>query len=209
MSFENQTLNSPGPVIIVTAPSGSGKTTLVKFLLAEFPQLNFSISATTRARRPMEIDGKDYHFISIDQFHAFKNQGLFVEWEEVYPGQYYGTLLSELSKIWEKGNIVLFDVDVQGALHLKQKFKQHALTIFLRVPSLDILEERLKKRSTESPENYQNRILKAKLESGFADSFDHILINDNLIDAQKQIKELVAHFLIRLNNTWKHPATNP
>ena len=110
-----------GPVIIITAPSGSGKTTLVKHLLSQFPSINFSVSATTRTKRPMEEDGKDYYFITTEKFLRLREEGLFVEWEEVYPNQFYGTLYSELTKIWERGNIVLFDVDVLGALALKNK----------------------------------------------------------------------------------------
>lgn len=208
MSFENQQLENSGPVIIITAPSGSGKTTLVKYLLATFPQLNFSISATTRAQRPMEVDGKDYHFISVDHFFAFRDQGLLVEWEEVYPGQFYGTLYSELTKIWKKGNIVLFDVDVQGAIELKNKFKHQSLSIFIKAPSIEILGERLKKRSTETEESLQKRILKAELETSYASSFEHILVNDRLADAQKQITDIVNHFLTQLNSTWKHVVTN-
>ncbi|MEY3321957.1 MAG: hypothetical protein RLZZ417_1540 [Bacteroidota bacterium] len=209
MSFESQHSDYSGPVIIITAPSGSGKTTLVKYLLATFPQLNFSISATTRAQRPTEIDGKDYHFISVDHFFAFRDQGLLVEWEEVYPGQFYGTLYSELTKIWEKGNIVLFDVDVQGAIELKNKFKHQSLSIFIKAPSIEILGERLKQRSTETEESLQKRILKAELETSYASSFEHILVNDRLADAQKQITNIVNHFLTQLNSTWKHVVTNP
>ena len=150
-----------GPVIIITAPSGSGKTTLVKYLLSQFPSLNFSISATTRTKRPMEEDGKDYHFVTTDIFQSFREQGLLVEWEEVYPNQFYGTLYSELTKIWERGNIVLFDVDVKGALALKSKFNTDALSIFIKTPSLDILRERLKKRLTETEESLEKRISKA------------------------------------------------
>jgi guanylate kinase len=209
MSFESQHSDYSGPVIIITAPSGSGKTTLVKYLLATFPQLNFSISATTRAQRPTEVDGKDYHFISVDHFFAFRDQGLLVEWEEVYPGQFYGTLYSELTKIWEKGNIVLFDVDVQGAIELKNKFKHQSLSIFIKAPSIEILGERLKQRSTETEESLQKRILKAELETSYASSFEHILVNDRLADAQKQITNIVNHFLTQLNSTWKHVVTNP
>ncbi len=209
MSFENRHLNTSGPVIIITAPSGSGKTTLVKHLLSQFPQLNFSISATTRSQRPMESNGKDYHFITTEYFFKLREDGLLVEWEEVYPGQFYGTLYPELTKIWDKGNIVLFDVDVMGALALKKKFPAHSLSIFIKAPSLEVLSERLKKRSTENEESLRKRILKAEQETGYANSFDVVLINDNLIEAQQQITTLVNHFLNQLNHSWKHVATNP
>ena len=188
-----------GPVIIITAPSGSGKTTLVKYLLSQFPSLNFSISATTRTKRPMEEDGKDYHFVTTDIFQSFR----------VYPNQFYGTLYSELTKIWERGNIVLFDVDVKGALALKSKFNTDALSIFIKTPSLDILRERLKKRLTETEESLEKRISKAEQEISYANSFDIVLVNDVLEDAQQQIVEIINHFMTQLKHTWKHDATNP
>lgn len=197
-----------GPVIIITAPSGSGKTTLVKHLLSQFPALNFSISATTRTKRPMEEDGKDYYFITTDKFLSFREQGLLVEWEEVYPNQFYGTLYSELTKIWERGNIVLFDVDVKGALALKSKFNTDALSIFIKTPSLDILRERLKKRLTETEESLEKRISKAEQEISYAHSFDIVLVNDVLEDAQQQIVDIINHFMTQLKYTWKHDATN-
>lgn len=197
-----------GPVIIITAPSGSGKTTLVKYLLSQFPSINFSVSATTRTERPMEEDGKDYHFITTNQFLYLKEQGLFAEWEEVYPNQFYGTLYSGLTKIWDSGNIVLFDVDVIGALALKKKFNTNALSIFIKTPSLDILRERLKKRSTETEESLQKRISKAELEISYAHFFDTVLVNDTLEDAQKQIVDIITHFMTQLKHTWKHGATN-
>lgn len=208
MSFDRQRLSSEGPVIIITAPSGSGKTTLVKYLLSVFPQLNFSISATTRMQRPMEVSGKDYHFMSVDHFFKSRDEGLLVEWEEVYPNQYYGTLYSELTKIWESGNIVLFDVDVKGAIELKKKFKNQSLSIFIKAPTIEILGERLRNRSTETEESLQKRLLKAELEISYSKSFDNIIINDSLLDAKKQITDIVNHFLTQLNSTWKHVATN-
>ncbi|MEY4030481.1 MAG: hypothetical protein RJA90_1729 [Bacteroidota bacterium] len=197
-----------GPVIIITAPSGSGKTTLVKHLLSQFPCINFSVSATTRTKRPMEEDGKDYHFITTEKFLRLREEGLFAEWEEVYPNQFYGTLYSELTKIWERGNIVLFDVDVLGALALKNKFNTDALSIFIKTPSLDILRERLKKRLTETEESLQKRISKAEEEISYAHSFDIVLVNDALEDAQKQIVDIINHFMTQLKHTWKHDATN-
>lgn len=197
-----------GPVIIITAPSGSGKTTLVKYLLTQFPSINFSVSATTRAKRPMEEDGKDYHFVTTDKFLHFREQDLLVEWEEVYPNQFYGTLYSELTKIWKLGNIVLFDVDVKGALALKSKFNIDALSIFIQTPSLDILRERLKKRLTETEESLEKRISKAEHETSYAHSFDIILVNDTLEDAQKKIVDIITYFLTQLKHSWKHDATN-
>ena len=197
-----------GPVIIITAPSGSGKTTLVKHLLSQFPSINFSVSATTRAKRPLEEDGKDYHFITTEKFLRLIEEGLFVEWEEVYPNQFYGTLYSELTKIWDRGNIVLFDVDVRGALALKNKFNTDALSIFIKTPSLDILRERLKKRLTETEESLQKRISKAEQEISYAHSFDIVLVNNVLEDTQKQIVDIINHFMTQLKHTWKHDATN-
>jgi guanylate kinase len=208
MSSELIQTKATGPVIIITAPSGSGKTTLVKHLLSQFPALNFSVSATTRDKRPMEEDGKDYHFITTDKFHQLREQGLLVEWEEVYPNQFYGTLYSELTKIWERGNIVLFDVDVIGALALKSKFNTDALSIFIKTPSLDILRERLKKRLTETEESLEKRISKAEQEISYAHSFDIVLVNDALEDAQQQIVDITNHFMTQLKHTWKHDATN-
>ena len=197
-----------GPVIIITAPSGSGKTTLVKHLLSQFSSINFSVSATTRAKRPLEEDGKDYHFITTEKFLRLIEEGLFVEWEEVYPNQFYGTLYSELTKIWDRGNIVLFDVDVLGALALKNKFNTDAISIFIKTPSLDILRERLKKRLTETEESLQKRISKAEEEISYAHYFDIVLVNDALEDAQKQIVDIINHFMTQLKHTWKHDATN-
>lgn len=197
-----------GPVIIITAPSGSGKTTLVKHLLSNFPTLNFSVSVTTRAKRPLEEDGKDYHFVTTTKFFQLREQGLLVEWEEVYPNQLYGTLYSELTKIWDKGNIVLFDVDVKGALALKSKFNTDVLSIFIKTPTLDILRDRLKKRLTESEESLEKRISKAEQETSYAHSFNIVLVNDALKDAQKQIVDITNHFLTQLKHTWKHDATN-
>lgn len=208
MSSELIQTKATGAVIIITAPSGSGKTTLVKHLLSQFPALNFSVSATTRDKRPMEEDGKDYHFITTDKFHQLREQGLLVEWEEVYPNQFYGTLYSELTKIWERGNIVLFDVDVIGALALKSKFNTDALSIFIKTPSLDILRERLKKRLTETEESLEKRISKAEQEISYAHSFDIVLVNDALEDAQQQIVDITNHFMTQLKHTWKHDATN-
>ena len=196
-----------GPVIIITAPSGSGKTTLVKHLLSQFPSINFSVSATTRAKRPLEEDGKDYHFITTEKFLRLIEEGLFVEWEEVYPNQFYGTLYSELTKIWDRGNIVLFDVDVLGALALKNKFNTDAISIFIKTPSLDILRERLKKRLTETEESLQKRISKAEQEISYAHSFNIVLVNNVLEDTQKQIVDIINHFMTQLKHTWKHDAT--
>lgn len=196
-----------GPVIIITAPSGSGKTTLVKHLLSQFSSINFSVSATTRAKRPLEEDGKDYHFITKEKFLRLIEEGLFVEWEEVYPNQFYGTLYSELTKIWDRGNIVLFDVDVLGALALKNKFNTDAISIFIKTPSLDILRERLKKRLTETEESLQKRISKAEQEISYAHSFDIVLVNNVLEDTQKQIVDIINHFMTQLKHTWKHDAT--
>jgi len=208
MSAENPDSSTWGPVIIVTAPSGSGKTTLVKFLLEVFPQLRFSVSATTRTQRPGEKDGKDYHFLSLAQFSEMKTKNNFIEWEEVYPGQCYGTLRSELEAGWKNGKVMLFDVDVKGALSLKKIFSTQSLSIFLKAPSLSILEERLRKRSTESEDNLRKRLDKATAEFVYQNAFDHIVVNDSLEQAKAQLQEIVTHFLTRTDVSWKHAATN-
>jgi guanylate kinase len=170
-----------GKLIIFSAPSGSGKTTIVKQLLANNPNLGFSISACTRDKRGRaETDGQDYYFLTPDEFREKINEGAFVEWEEVYPGSYYGTLKSEIERIWASGKHVIFDVDVRGGLALKQYYKERALAVFVKVPSLDILEERLRSRGTETEESLSKRIFKMKFEWAFQDKFDVILVNDVL-----------------------------
>ncbi|WP_132223711.1 guanylate kinase [Albibacterium bauzanense] len=184
-----------GKLIIFSAPSGAGKTTIVKHLLSKFPdKLAFSISASTRQPRTNEVDGKDYYFISKEAFlHKIAHKE-FVEFEEVYSGTFYGTLRSEIDRIWASGKIVIFDIDVIGGLHLKKKFGKQALAIFVQPPSLDILIHRLRSRGTDSEDKLKERIAKADKELKFSSEFDIILENDNLEDACIQAEKLVESF---------------
>lgn len=186
-----------GKCIIFSAPSGAGKTTIVRALLAEIDCLSFSISACSRAPRGKEKDGVDYHFISVEEFQAKILQNEFVEWEEVYSNNYYGTLKSELAHIWNLGKTVVFDVDVIGGLHLKEIFKTNALAIFIKPPNQDVLEDRLRKRNTESEGNLQIRIKKAKEEVLRAEEFDCVIENDQLELAIAAANEQVLKFLLR------------
>lgn len=186
----------PGKLVIFSAPSGAGKTTIVKHLLEKFPDdLAFSISASTRAPRGDEIDGKDYYFISKDDFlHKIANQE-FIEFEEVYSGTFYGTLRSEVERIWAEGKNVIFDIDVVGGLRLKSKFPQEALAIFVNPPSLEVLKERLSARGTDSPEKLEERFAKAAHELSFADKFDVIINNTDLERACAEAEQLVKAFI--------------
>jgi guanylate kinase len=185
-----------GKLIIFSAPSGSGKTTIVKHLLQQRNDLGFSISACTRDKRGRsEENGKDYYFLTPDEFIKKIDNDEFVEWEEVYPGNYYGTLKSEIERIWASGKHVIFDVDVKGALHLKEYFGDKALAIYVKVPSLDVLEQRLRDRGSETDDSYSRRMFKVKFEMTFQDKFDVILVNDELEDSFKKAEKLVEDFL--------------
>jgi guanylate kinase len=181
--------------VIVSAPSGAGKTTIVKRLIDQFPQLEFSISATSRAQRANEIDGRDYFFLSSEAFRQKVNAGEFVEWEEVYPGQYYGTLRAQLDAIWSRGHSPIFDVDVKGGSHLKQLFGGDALALFIAPPSLIALEERLRARGTETHESLRKRIGKAEEEMAWAPRFDAVIVNDHLDRACAEASARVTEFL--------------
>ncbi len=185
----------PGKAIIVSAPSGAGKTTIVRHLLKVVPSLEFSISACSRAKREEETDGKDYYFISADDFRTKISRDEFVEWQEVYPGNYYGTLKSEMYRIWALGKTPIFDVDVVGAVKLKKYFGEKGLGIFIHPPSIEELEHRLKKRGTESEETLRKRVDKAEYELTFAPHFDTIIVNDNLEVKCREIVDLVSRFL--------------
>ena len=182
-------------VIIFSAPSGSGKTTLVKHSLEAFPELQFSISCTTRQPRGSEIHAVDYHFISPDEFRQKISEEAFVEFEEVYTDKYYGTLKSEVEKIWNQGKVVIFDVDVKGGLSLKEQFGDKALSVFVKVPSIEELQKRLIDRNTESAESLKSRLEKMKFESSFQDQFDVILINDRLEETFVKAHALVGQFI--------------
>ena len=182
-------------LIIVSAPSGAGKTTIVKKLLNAFPNLKFSISACSRPKRNNETDTVDYYFISSDSFKRKIENDEFLEWQEVYKGSFYGTLKSEVERIWAQNNIVIFDVDVIGGLNIKNIYKDKALSIFIMPPSIELLEERLRKRSTDSEESIRIRVEKARNEMKYANKFDCIILNDDIIKATDDTIALVEKFL--------------
>ena len=199
-----------GKVIIFSAPSGAGKSTIVNYLLEKGLGLEFSISATCRAPRGKEIHGKEYYFFTADEFRKRIENKEFLEepkiesllkkycrfeWEEVYPGCYYGTLLSEIDRIWAKGHTVLFDVDVVGGLNIKKKFGDNALSIFIQPPSVEVLRQRLTGRGTDAPEKIEQRLAKAEYEMTFADKFDTIIVNDKLEEAFREAEKKVRDFL--------------
>ncbi|MDO5656288.1 MAG: guanylate kinase [Flavobacteriaceae bacterium] len=186
---------STGKLIIFSAPSGAGKTTLVKHLLQNNPKLAFSISCATRSQRINETDGKDYYFISPDDFKQKIDNQEFVEWEEVYKNHFYGTLKSEIQRIWNQDKHVLFDIDVKGGLNLKKQFGENALAIFVQPPTFEALAQRLTARNTDSNDKLQMRIEKASEELKYAPQFDWILINDDLQKAKSQVIEKVNEFL--------------
>jgi guanylate kinase len=184
-----------GKAIIFSAPSGSGKTTIVKHLLKKYPDLGFSISASTRDKRGRtEKHGKDYYFLTPEEFKKKIDENDFIEWEEVYEGNFYGTLKSEIQRIWDQGKNVIFDVDVKGGLNLKKYFGDKALAIFVKVPSLDILKERLNDRGTESTESISRRLFKANFEMSFQDQFDKVLVNETLDKSLAEAQRLYEEF---------------
>ena len=184
-----------GKLIIFSAPSGAGKTTIVRHLLAKFPNLSFSISATTRPIRGTEVNGHDYYFISKEEFLHKIAKHEFAEFEEVYAGTYYGTLVNEIERIWSEGKQVIFDLDVQGGLRLKKKFGANALAIFVMPPSVEVLAERLSDRATDSPAKIEERMAKAKIELSYADEFDITLPNNDLSIACAEAEKIVSDFL--------------
>ena len=182
-------------LIVISAPSGAGKTSIVHYLLKEIPTLSFSISVCTREKRIKEIDKKDYYFFSEEKFRNKINEGEFLEWEEVYPNQYYGTLKSEVKRIWNFGKHVIFDVDVKGGINIKNQYKEDCLSIFIMPPSISVLKERLEDRDTDSTESISKRIEKAKQEIKQNSDFDYVVINDELVVACEKIKELIMNFI--------------
>lgn len=184
-----------GKALIFSAPSGSGKTTIVKHLLSTNPGLGFSISASTRDKRGrVEEDGKDYHFLSPQEFKKKIDDNEFIEWEEVYAGNFYGTLKSEIDRIWAEGKDVIFDVDVKGGISLKNYFGDKGLAIFVKVPSLEVLAQRLNDRSTESSDSISRRLFKASFEMTFQDKFDKVLVNENLKESLAEAQRLYDEF---------------
>jgi guanylate kinase len=184
-----------GKALIFSAPSGSGKTTIVKHLLKNNPDLGFSISASTRDKRGRtEQDGKDYYFLTPEDFKSKIDANEFIEWEEVYAGNFYGTLKTEIERIWQEGRNVIFDVDVKGGINLKKYFGEKALAIFVKVPSLEVLKTRLTERGTESEESLSRRIFKAKFEMTFQDKFDVVLVNEELDKSLQEAQRLYDAF---------------
>jgi guanylate kinase len=182
-------------VIILAAPSGAGKTTITKYLLERFSRLAFSISATTRAPRGAEQDGVEYHFLSLAKFEGLIYQNEFIEYEQVYNGVYYGTLKSELKRIWDLGKVPVLDIDVKGAIRVQQQLGEKCISIFIMPPSVDVLKERLLNRQTETPESIQTRIDKAEYEISFSNQFNAIVKNEILATACNETANLLINFL--------------
>lgn len=185
-----------GKIILFTAPSGAGKTTIVKHLLQSIPALSFSISACTRDKRGRaEVNGRDYYFITPEAFRQKIERDEFVEWEEVYEGAFYGTLKSEIERIWSQGRHVILDVDVKGGLKIKEYYKDRVLAIFVKPPSIETLAERLQARATDSASSISSRLFKARFEMSFENKFDAVIVNEHLEEAIAQAEKLVHDFL--------------
>lgn len=182
-------------IIIITAPSGAGKTSITHHLLRQFPQLAFSISAATRQARAYEQDGKDYYFITLEDFQHKIQHNEFVEWEMVYEGKYYGTLKSELQRLWDHEQCPLLDIDVKGAIHVQQQYPETSLSIFIEPPSIDELKRRLLSRGTETEETLQARVNKASYELSFKNHFDKVILNDDLPRACTEAEAIIREFL--------------
>ena len=182
-------------VLIFSAPSGSGKSTIVNHILGLHPEIEFSVSATSRAPRGEEKDGVEYFFYSADIFRLLVRDDKFVEYEEVYPDRFYGTLKAEVNRIWARGHVIIFDVDVKGGVNLKKYFGDQALSVFIQAPSVEVLRERLVKRGTDSAEDIEKRVAKAAEEMTYAPQFDKVLINDDLATALAEADEMVDTFL--------------
>lgn len=182
-------------VIIFSAPSGSGKSTIVSHILKLHPEMEFSVSATSRALRGQERNGIEYHFFTADEFRKMIAEDKFVEYEEVYAGSFYGTLKSEVQRIWDKGHVIIFDVDVKGGVNLKKYFGDKALSVFIQAPSVEELRKRLAARGTDSAEAIAKRVAKASEEMTYADKFDYILVNDDLQKAYAEAEKVVDDFL--------------
>lgn len=188
-------MKKEGKIIIFSAPSGSGKTTILQRVLPKYKNLSFSISATSRAPRGVEKDGVEYYFLTIEEFRKKIERNDFVEYEEVYASQYYGTLRSELDRIWGLGEHIIFDIDVKGACNIKKQYPQNSISIFIKPPSLQVLESRLRSRGTETEESIKKRLDRAEEELSYAKYFDKVVLNDSLDEAQKEITEIIDSFL--------------
>ena len=184
-----------GKAIIISAPSGAGKTTILERILPMFGHLTFSVSATNREPRENEINGKAYYFLSDEEFKKGIEDNEFVEWEEVYNGTYYGTLRSEITRIWGNGQVAIFDVDVMGALKLKESIGENTLSLFIKPPSLEVLEMRLQNRFTETEESIAKRVKRAKMELSYATKFDKVILNDDLEVAVKKVVNVITEFI--------------
>jgi guanylate kinase len=187
--------NLNGKLLIITAPSGAGKTSITKYLMKLFPQLAFSVSAATRAPRAHETNGVDYYFLSTEDFQQKIQNNEFIEWEMVYEGKYYGTLKSELQRIWQNNQVPVLDIDVKGAIHVQQQFPRQTLALFIEPPSIEELKKRLVRRGTETEESLQARINKAAYEISFSHSFDEVIVNDDLSRACAEAEVFVRRFL--------------
>lgn len=184
-----------GKLIVLTAPSGGGKTTIKRHLLKSYDELGFSVSVTTRDKRPKESDGIDYYFKTTEEFYSLRDADAFVEWEEVYEGLYYGTLKSEVDRLWKSRKHIIFDIDVKGAMDIKKLYADQCLAIFIRPPSIQVIVERLKARGTESAESLAKRIKRIEKEMTYESKFDTILVNDLLPVALKESEQMIESFL--------------
>lgn len=182
-------------IVIITAPSGAGKTSITKHLMSRFPQLAFSVSAATRPPRTNEKNGVDYHFMSVEAFQQKIQEQAFIEWEMVYEGKYYGTLKSEIQRIWDKGQVPVLDIDVKGAIHVQDLFPGKTLSLFIEPPSVEALKNRLMSRGTETEETLQARLNKAAYEISFKHSFTHVIMNDELSKACSEAEQVIGSFL--------------
>lgn len=182
-------------VVIFSAPSGSGKSTVVNHILSLHPEMEFSVSATSRAPRGTEQDGIEYYFLPVEEFRRRIDEDAFVEYEQVYAGRYYGTLKSEVDRIWAKGHVIIFDVDVKGGVNLKKYFGDSALSVFIKAPSVEVLRQRLIGRGTDTPEAIAERVAKAEEELTYEDKFDYVLVNDDLATAFADAERVVDEFL--------------
>lgn len=186
-------------ILILSAPSGAGKTTLAGKVLARFSEFEFSVSATTRPPRSYEKEGVHYHFLTEERFRALIDEDGFIEWEEVYPGRFYGTLRSEIDRILGTGKFPVLDIDVEGGVHVKEDFAQRAMAVFVQPPSLEVLEQRLRNRQSDSESDIRTRVSKAEHELSYADKYDFVVVNDDLDRAAEELEQLIrAQFQLHL-----------